>query len=108
VSIVETQYRKNKTEVGTLMQKKDIVPQNALENETPSKSKLSVCFVKSNIQDHQVLHTEAKTITALQCVEAEIKQLQNLAEFVEKQLQNHNHLQSVEEQEKTTIDSTVQ
>jgi hypothetical protein len=108
VSVVETQSKKNLTGAGTATEGKSIVPYHAIINDSINKLNLSVCFVKPNIQDHQVLHTEAKITTALQSVEAEIKQLPNLAELVEKLLQNHNHLQGAEEQEKTTIDSTVQ
>ena len=108
MSVVETQSKKNLTGAGTATEGKSIVPYHAIINDSINKLNLSVCFVKSNIQDHQASHTDTKTIIALQSVEAEIKQLQNLAELVEKSLQNQNHLQGVEEQEKPSIDSTVQ
>ena len=88
VSIVETQYQKNQTETGMSIQIKDTVPDNAMVNDNQEIWDLIVNFAIKNFIEAQAIDTKINTV--LQSVEAEIRQRQDLAKFVEQSLQNQS------------------
>ena len=89
VSIVETQSLKNQIIAGQDMPREISVQANVAEENNQENWNLIVDFVVKNLQEAQALLPETNTV--LMNVDAEIKQKQDLAKFVEQSLQNLNH-----------------
>ena len=88
VRVVETQSLKNQIIAGQDMPNESFVPVNVAENINQENLNLLVSFAEQNLNEVQATNT--KIHTALQNVEAEIKQSLNLAKSVEQLLQDHN------------------
>ena len=93
VRVVETQSLKNQIIAGQDMPNESFVPVNVAENINQENLNLLVSFAEQNLNEVQVKIT--KTNTALQSVEAEIRQLQNNVKSAEKQSLDQNLNQSM-------------
>lgn len=89
VKIVETQLLKNQIIVGQDTLSENFAVLNVVQNSNQKNLNLLVSFVEQNLNEAQAINT--KTNTALQSVEAEIRQLQDNVNFAEKHSQNQNH-----------------
>lgn len=89
VSIVETQSLRNQTTAGQDMLRGISVQANVVEKNNQENWNLLVNFVVKNLQEVQALWNVGIN-TVLQNVEAEIRQKQDLAKYVEQSLQNQN------------------
>ncbi len=93
VRVVETQSLKNQIIAGQDMPNESFVPVNVAENINQENLNLLVSFAEQNLNEVQAIST--KTNTALQSVEAEIRQLQNNVKSAEKQSLDQNLNQSM-------------
>jgi len=74
---------------GKICRTRNFVPVNVAENINQENLNLLVSFAEQNLNEVQAIST--KTNTALQSVEAEIRQLQNNVKSAEKQSLDQNH-----------------
>ena len=89
VKIVETQSLKNQIIAGQDTLSENFVVLNVVQNSNQENSNLLVNFAERNLNEVQA--TDTKINTALQSVEAEIRQLRNNVRSAEQQLQSQNH-----------------
>jgi DNA modification methylase len=89
VKIAKTQSLNLKEKVGCNTPSESFAQENVVQNTSQESSNLIVNFVKQDLNEVPAINT--KISIALQSVEAEIRQLQNLAKSAKRLSRNQNH-----------------